>query len=602
MRPSGRVRIAGVAVACAVAVVVHAFSDPNGVLAEGTYLGVLVGASIGAWIGALRAPSGERLVARLIAAGVTLTALGDLLWFALSLADVEPDVSVADVPWFASYVALCGAVWLVLQRNRRDRRGAVDLDFLIDVVTIVAVTGLVFWHFSVEAILHDDGLPAAVRVVWAAYPVADAVLLALVVRMLLSPTDRTGLPKSFALGALLWLAADVAYLESPAGRTVNVVMDAAWMIGPVLIARAAWRVSSPPPSPPVSSALGGRVAQLTIVVGPFLLLPSLEVIADLRGEPTHPHFLLVGTAVLIALALVRTARLMRSEERARLDVEEARDAAMEASRAKSMFLANISHEIRTPLTTVLASVEMLESTPLSDAQLAMVEKANRSGERLRALVEEILDLSRIEAGHTTLRARDFELDVLVADLADFYLLRAAQAGIEFRWRLDPAVPGVVTGDPDRLSQVVTNVLDNAFKFTHEGHVDLTVRVADDGDPATQGSVEFVVSDTGIGIPDDQQDRVFETFQQVDGSPTRRYGGSGLGLAICRELTRLMGGTITLHSELGTGSTFVVRVPLPEAEEGEELQVVAAGSSDQRAGRIRPRTSPSPMRPRAPGAE
>ena len=240
----------------------------------------------------------------------------------------------------------------------------------------------------------------------------------------------------------------------------------------------------------------------------------------------------------------------------------ARDAALAASEAKSLFLANMSHEIRTPLTTVLATAEILEDTPLDELQLKLLEKMNRQGELLKSLVEGLLDFSRIEAGRLSVVSTSFDLHAMVADAADVYALRAIQAGCRFESNLDPGVPRTVVGDPGRLFQVLTNLLDNALKFTHQGRVGLIVHAAA-GDDGCEG-VEFVVTDTGIGIPHDDLASIFEVFSQVDGSATRRYEGTGLGLAICKQLTELMGGSISVESELGVGSSFTVRLPLAAA--------------------------------------
>ena len=231
-----------------------------------------------------------------------------------------------------------------------------------------------------------------------------------------------------------------------------------------------------------------------------------------------------------------------------------------------MFLANMSHEIRTPLTTVLAAGEILEDTPLDDLQLSLLGKMHRSGDRLKTLVEGILDFSRIEAGQLVLASTPFDLHAMVTDAADVYELRAIEAGIRFEWHLDSCAPRMVVGDPGRLFQVLTNVLDNALKFTQQGQVRLVVRPtnAADQDGGVGEGVMFAVNDTGIGIREEDQESVFESYRQVDGSTTRRFGGNGLGLAICRELTELMGGSITVQSQLGVGSTFVIRIPLATA--------------------------------------
>jgi len=544
------------------AVTTNAFADRGSLVETLTYLGVLVGASVGAWIGAERAAPGRRLVPRLIAAGVSLTALGDVLWDLLDLIGAGNDVSIADPPWMASYVVLCLALWVVLRRSRGRSGSRVDVDFMIDAVTIVVVSVLIFWSFSIDSIATDQSVTPFVRTVWAAYPIADAVLIALLVRVLMSRSARAAIDPSFAVGVCIWLAVDIAYLQDPQNGAVLVLMDIAWMVAPVLLARAAWRDCDIQADASGASPLGGWGAQLMVAVGSLFVPPALELVHDLRGEPDQPLRLFIGTAALITLAFVRTARLIRSEERAHRELEVARDAALEASRAKSMFLANMSHEIRTPLTTVLATREILEDTPLNDDQLELLEKMHRSGNLLQTLVEGVLDFSRIEAGQLELANTSFDLHAMVADVADAYVPRAIEADIRFTWHLDPRVPQTVVGDPSRLIQVVTNLLDNALKFTHHGQISLAVRPVRADVAGGDEEVEFSVQDTGIGIREEDLESVFESYRQVDGSTTRRYGGNGLGLAICKELTELMGGSITVQSQFGAGSTFVIRIPLP----------------------------------------
>jgi signal transduction histidine kinase len=256
---------------------------------------------------------------------------------------------------------------------------------------------------------------------------------------------------------------------------------------------------------------------------------------------------------------VERARTVTDLETLTQELEVARDAALAASEAKSMFLANMSHEIRTPLTTVLAAGEMLDDTPLDAGQAKLLARMHRSGELLLSLVEDVLDFSRMDAGHATLHRAEFDLHALVSDVADAQFLRARDQGLTLDCVVDPDVPRFVTGDRTRLVQVLNNLLTNAVKFTAEGGVRLDVRSV-----ATGRSVEFSVSDTGIGLDEKSQASVFDVFSQVDGSATRRYEGAGLGLAICKQLTELMGGTITVASRLGAGSTFTVRLPLTAA--------------------------------------
>jgi len=551
-----------VALVVLTAVVVSVSAD-NETLAAICHLGVAVGASVGAWIGAERAARGRRLVPRLIAAGVSFSALGHVLLAVLAQIGAETAVSVADLPFFASYLVFSAAVWIVLRRSRNRSATRVDVDFLVDALTIVVVTVLIIWSISVDAIAADDSVTPFTRMVWAVYPLASSVLFALAVRALMSRSARRAIGGSFAVGTGLVLAADMIYLQAPEGGAALVMMNAAWMLAPVLAGRSAWRDCDVQADASASPALGGW--SLLVAIGPLFVPPALVLVTYLGGEPDHPLQFFTGTVAVALLAFVRTARLIRSEGLARRELEAARAAALEASRAKSMFLANMSHEIRTPLTTVLAASEILEDTHLNELQLKLLAKMHRSGDRLKNLVEGILDFSRIEAGQLELTSTPFDLDGLVADAADPYALRAIEAGIGFRWHLDPRVPPTLVGDPSRLFQVLTNVLENALKFTHHGQVNLDVRLAEaDGMGGNGEGVEFLVQDTGIGIREEDQESVFHSFSQVDGSMTRRYGGNGLGLAICRELVELMGGTIAVQSQFGAGSTFVIRIPLVRA--------------------------------------
>ncbi|MDO9458274.1 ATP-binding protein [Nocardioides sp.] len=251
-------------------------------------------------------------------------------------------------------------------------------------------------------------------------------------------------------------------------------------------------------------------------------------------------------------------------------LDDARRAAESASEAKSAFLATVSHEIRTPLTSVLAAAEMLGESELTPHQEQLVTLMERSGERLLRLVDEILDFSRIEAGTAEIVTRPFVL----ADLVDetTVMVRGAfdDKGLAFSCTVDPELPDRLLGDAERIAQVLTNLVDNAGKFTHEGRVEVSVSAepldgavrcgdgtADDG----VLGVRFAVTDTGIGLAPDQQAIIFEMFRQADSSVTREYGGTGIGLAISRKLVALMGGELGVVSEQGAGSTFSFVLPL-----------------------------------------
>ena len=239
---------------------------------------------------------------------------------------------------------------------------------------------------------------------------------------------------------------------------------------------------------------------------------------------------------------------------------EARDSAEAANRAKSAFLANVSHELRTPLNGVLGIAEVLARTPLNDKQQEMVETIRHSGVTLEALVSDIIDLARLESGKVVATSETFDLGEHIRAAARPYGLQAARKRIGFAIDISPEADGMVCGDPVRLRQILGNLLSNAVKFTDHGEVRLT---ADRPDP--QGAtLRFAVTDTGVGFTSEFKARIFDRFQQADGSSTRRHGGTGLGLAVCKQAANLLGGDLQCDSELGQGSTFTLTLALPAA--------------------------------------
>jgi len=375
-----------------------------------------------------------------------------------------------------------------------------------------------------------------------------------------------------------WQAAPLAWAwrlarEGRHARALQFVMWPSWVVNAALAAAeggiggtSAWWLLVQP----VVLIQAGALASGLAMAG--LTLVELGTVFALRESGALPVLLpqpplgaaQVLLAVFGAMALVATAVWMgvRWRRELLLELDALRARAEEATRVKSRFIANISHEIRTPLNGIVGAAELLRLTPLDDGQARAAQIVDHSAQALLAVVNDVLDFSKLEAGRVELERIALDPAALVYDVAETFGGQAQARGVELWAHASADVPAQIQSDPVRLRQILHNLASNALKFTEAGEIRIELSVRPAPAPDALALLRLAVQDTGIGLDAVQRARLFRAFTQADISTTRRFGGTGLGLVICRELTQLLGGHLELDSTPGIGSTFALLLPLP----------------------------------------
>ena len=498
----------------------------------------------------------ERAAWTVMAAALGVLVVGDAVQ---SLAPISADTlrwlaPVVNLPFF---LGLIGCLGLLV----RDRFARLSLSMLLD--ALISTLGLLCVVFFLTSLV---GVGEQATLLSLAYLIPSLLYVSVLVALLSGLNRRPSAAWWLNLGAalLLFLGSLAVGPALALGQTrTPSPVDALWPAAALLLALVAWCA----PTSRTAASNGLRVVVYVPAIfstGALVILVFNELDTG-GGAIEFLAFATLATGIArLLVSVIEAERLRQRERELSASLERARDAALAATSAKSTFLATMSHEMRTPMNGVVGTAELLEREPLNERQKRLVGTVRRSATALLRIIDDVLDFSKIEAGRMELEEAPFSLRALIGGTIETLSVQVEKKGLALHTAIEPGTPDALLADSTRLRQILFNLIGNAAKFTDVGRIAVRVRAIEEDEQAV--TLALSVSDTGIGMDRRQQERLFKPFSQADSSTTRRYGGTGLGLSIVRRLAELMGGSITVESAPGRGSTFTVTLKVRRAIE------------------------------------